>query len=110
MATISAWAVGSLVLDTLLHPFPTTCPSFTMMQPKGPPFPAFIPSRERSMAIFIYDFCNALNSILSILYLAHNIRKKHGATKERARKLIAGRGWYSYAPWHYHLVFLLDPG
>lgn len=36
MATISAWAVGLLVLDTELQPFPTTLPSYYNHATKRP--------------------------------------------------------------------------
>src|SRR5258708_1404374 len=50
MATISAWAVGSLAEVTQFHPSARIAPSLTITAPKGPPAPASIFSRDRAMA------------------------------------------------------------
>jgi hypothetical protein len=45
IATISAWAVGSLLEVTMSHPFPMIVPFETMTAPKGPPLLPLIPEK-----------------------------------------------------------------
>ena len=73
MATISAWAVGSLVFVTWLFPVAIIWPSFTMTTPKGPPRLLFMLSAEMRMASLMNSFSCFMFIFLDVLNIDYGV-------------------------------------
>src|SRR5882672_4496750 len=65
MATISAWAVGSLAVVTAFHPRLIIRPSLTTSAPNGPPLPSRIFSTERRIASCMKDSFTTTSELLN---------------------------------------------